>query len=38
MLLDTSGKLAYSIAELPAITSLGRSHIYEEIRRESSAR
>ena len=25
-------KLAYSIAELPAIVSLGRSHIYEEIR------
>ena len=29
---DASGKLAYSIAELPAITSLGRSHIYEEIK------
>ena len=29
---DTNGKLAYSIAELPAIVSLGRSHIYEEIR------
>jgi excisionase family DNA binding protein len=29
---DTNGKLAYSIAELPAVVSLGRSHIYEEIR------
>jgi len=29
---DTNGKLAYSIAELPGIVSLGRSHIYEEIR------
>jgi len=29
---DTNGKLAYSIAELPELVSLGRSHIYEEIR------
>ena len=29
---ETNEKLAYSIAELPAIVSLGRSHIYEEIR------
>jgi excisionase family DNA binding protein len=29
---DVSGKLAYSIAELPGIVSLGRSHIYQEIR------
>lgn len=29
---DTNGKLAYSIAELPAIISVGRSHLYEEIR------
>jgi len=29
---DPNGKLAYSIAELPAIVSLGRSHIYEEIK------
>jgi excisionase family DNA binding protein len=29
---DTSGKLAYAIAELPELVSLGRSHIYEEIR------
>jgi excisionase family DNA binding protein len=32
MLQDTNGKFAYSIAELPALVSLGRSHIYEEIR------
>ena len=29
---DTNGKFAYSIAELPELVSLGRSHIYEEIR------
>lgn len=29
---DANEKLAYSIAELRAIVSLGRSHIYEEIR------
>ena len=29
---DTGGKLAYSIADLPSLISLGRSHIYEEIR------
>ena len=29
---DTNGKLAYSIGELPALVSLGRSHIYGEIR------
>jgi excisionase family DNA binding protein len=28
----TYGKLAYSIAELPELISLGRSQIYEEIR------
>jgi excisionase family DNA binding protein len=28
----TYGKLAYSIAELPDLISLGRSQIYEEIR------
>jgi excisionase family DNA binding protein len=28
----TSGALAYSIAELPDLVALGRSHIYEEIR------
>jgi excisionase family DNA binding protein len=28
----TSGKLAYAIAELPELVSVGRSHIYEEIR------
>jgi excisionase family DNA binding protein len=27
-----NGKLAYSIAELPELISLGRSQIYEEIR------
>ncbi len=29
---STNGKLAYSIAELPELISLGRSQIYEEIR------
>jgi excisionase family DNA binding protein len=29
---DTNGKLAYSIADLPVVVSLGRSHIYEKIR------
>lgn len=29
---NTNGKLAYSIADLPAIVSLGRSYIYEEIK------
>lgn len=27
-----NGKLAYSISDLPALTSLGRSFIYEEIK------
>jgi excisionase family DNA binding protein len=29
---DTSGKFAFSIADLPGLVSLSRSHIYEEIR------
>jgi excisionase family DNA binding protein len=29
---NTGGKLAYAIADLPELVSLGRSHLYEEIR------
>lgn len=35
MHIDTDGKFAYAIADLPEIVSLGRSYIYEEIRNGS---
>jgi hypothetical protein len=33
----TSGKLAYAIAELPELVSLGRSHLYEKAKCSLSA-